>query len=76
MIDKILESISLTKKDIHGMINDAVKEKSVKTSIQVPESLQKKLIENGKEADFNTFKENLPGGASTKAIEAFLKSNL
>jgi len=72
MIDKILESISLTKKDIHGMINDAVKEKSVKTSIQVPESLQKKLIENGKEADFNTFKENLPGGASTKAIEAFL----
>jgi hypothetical protein len=54
------------------MINDAVKRSSVNQSIQIPESLQKKLIESGKEEDFNTFKANLPGGNSIKVITGLL----
>jgi len=44
MIDKILESISLTKKDIHGMINDAVKRSSVTNLYKYQNLYRKNLL--------------------------------
>jgi hypothetical protein len=73
MINTLLERISLTKEDVHGMINDALKKKAAQSiSIKIPASLQKKIIEGGKEEDFNTFVNNLPGGNSTAAMTSFL----
>lgn len=76
MIDKLLERISLTKEDIHGMINDALKKDTSKERmpISIPKSLQQKIIAAGKEIDFNTFTSNLPGGASSTAMSGFLNS--
>ena len=59
MIDKILERIQLTKEDVHGMINDALKSKKEDTSLIIPKSLQQKIIKAGKELDFKTFINNL-----------------
>jgi hypothetical protein len=74
MIDKILERIQLTKEEVHGMINDALKSKKEDTSLTIPASLQQKIIKSGKEIDFKTFMNNLPGGASSTAMSAFLNS--
>ena len=74
MIDKILERITLTKEDVHGMINDALKSKKEDTSLVIPKSLQQKIIKAGKEIDFKTFINNLPGGASSVAMSNFLSS--
>ena len=76
MINKLLERISLTKEDVHGMINDALREKKLapKMPISIPKSLQQKIIAAGKEIDFNTFTSNLPGGASSTAMSGFLNS--
>jgi hypothetical protein len=74
MIDKILERIQLTKEDVHGMINDALKSKKEDTSLIIPKSLQQKIIKAGKELDFKTFINNLPGGASSIAMSNFLAS--
>ena len=74
MISKILERIQLTKEDVHGMINDALKSKKEDTSLIIPKSLQQKIIKTGKELDFKTFMNNLPGGASSVAMSNFLNS--
>lgn len=74
MISKILERIQLTKEDVHGMINDALKSKKEDTSLIIPKSLQQKIIKAGKELDFKTFINNLPGGASSVAMSNFLNS--
>jgi hypothetical protein len=74
MIDKILERIQLTKEDVHGMINDALKSKKEDTSLVIPKSLQQKIIKAGKGLDFKTFINNLPGGASSIAMSNFLGS--
>jgi hypothetical protein len=74
MINKIVERITLTKEDVHGMINDALKSKKDDSPITIPNSLQQKLIKAGKEEDFNTFISILPGGASTSAMFNFLNS--
>jgi hypothetical protein len=55
MISKILERIQLTKEDVHGMINDALKSKKEDTSLIIPKSLQQKIIKAGKGLDFKTF---------------------
>lgn len=75
-MDKILERISLTKEDVASMINDAMLEKkSAKPiSLNIPDTLQTKIIEAGKEIDFNTFVNNLPGGSSRSIIIKFLNS--
>lgn len=75
-MDKILERISLTKEDVVGMINDAMLEKkSIKpVSLNIPDTLQTKIIEAGKEIDFNTFVNNLPGGEAIESITNFLNS--
>ena len=74
MINKLLERITLTKEEVHGMINDALKSKKEEPSLTIPNSLQQKIIKAGKEIDFNTFVKNLPGGASSSAMSTFLNS--
>jgi len=74
MISKILERIQLTKEDVHGMINDALKSKKEDTSLIIPNSLQQKIAEAGKTQEFNIFINNLPGGTSYSVMVSFLNS--
>lgn len=74
MLDKILERITLTKEEVHGMINDAIKKNPSSVSFDIPKTLQQKIIKSGKENDFKIFVNNLPGGGSLEVMNSFLNS--